>query len=478
MKRANWKAIVPQKMSEDSFWVKVNKKEDDEKENLASKDILDELASKFSSKPVKKTTEKDSTDRPMTIKKSVLELRVLDAKSAQNISILLGGSLKHLSYDEIKIYLLRCDTSNLNASILQQMIQYLPPPDQLKKLQELKASGVELSGECHFNLEVILIKCCVLGAEKFAATIAEIRRIGARLQSLSFRLNFPDLILDVKPDIYAVLEACKEIRESKEFAQILELILLFGNFMNTGSKNEAAYGFEISFLTKLTSTKDYENKQTLLHYLVEIVEQKHPKLLDFHKKLENVDKASRVSLDNIQKTVRQMQASLKNLESDLNNNKVPQGPDDKFIEVMAEFTSGCREQVENIVIIQTQMEKKFKALAEYFAFDTNKYSVEEFFSDIKTFKDNFIQAYQDNLKIREIEAKAKRAQEAKESHQKLMQEKNQTKKNHFGINMDSGNHQEGIMDSLLEALETGSAFANQRKKRGARPAGKAKCFLN
>lgn len=155
MKRANWKAIVPQKMSENSFWVQVNK---EDKGKLASKDILDELAVKFSSKPVKKTTEKDSTDRPMTIKKSVVELRVLDAKSAQNILILLGGSLKQLSYEQIKMYLLRCDMSNLNASILQQMIQYLPPPDQLKKLQELKASGVELSGKIILKSQKFLTK--------------------------------------------------------------------------------------------------------------------------------------------------------------------------------------------------------------------------------------------------------------------------------------------------------------------------------
>lgn len=315
------------------------------------------------------------------------------------------------------------------------------------------------------------MKIFFLGAEKFAATIAEIKRIGARLQSLSFRLNFPDLILDVKPDISAVMTACKEVKDSKSFARILELILLLGNYMNTGSKNEAAYGFEFSFLTKLTSTKDFENKQTLLHYIVEIVEKKHPEDLKFYEDWKAVDKASRVSVENVQKTVRQMNSSLKNLESDLNNNKVPQGPDDKFIEIMGEFTSECREQVENVGRLQVQMEKLFKELAEYFAFDTNKYSVEEFFSDIKTFKDNFIQAHQDNLKIREIEEKARRTQQAKDEHQKQQQNKQTNKKNDFGINMDSGLAQEGIMDSLLEALETGSAFANQRKKRGARPAG-------
>lgn len=470
MKRANWKAIIPYKMSEKSFWVRVHE------DKLASEDILSGLASKFSSKPIKKALEKDSTDRPTTIKKSVIDLRVLDSKAAQNLLILLGGSLKHLSHEQIKIYLLRCDMSALDGSVLQQLIQYLPPPDQLKKLQELRASGEELSG-----------------AEKFAATIAEVKRLGARLQSLSFRLNFTDLVSDVKPEVVAATAACEEMKTSQKFAKILELILLLGNYMNSGSKNEAAFGFEISFLPKLTSTKDFENKQTLLHYIAEVVEVKFPECLNFHEDLSHVDKASRVSLDNIQKTMRQMNASLKNLESDLNNNKVPQSPDDKFIEVMGRFSVECRQQTEVLGRMQVQMENLFKDLAEYYAFDPNKYTLEEFFTDIKTFKDAFIQAHKDNTKIRENEEKAMRARESREQQQKDLQERNQRKL--ALVDIDAAQTQEGrseyfqaisrkfynfeflnsigVMDSLLEALQTGSAFGNrdQRRKRGARPTG-------
>lgn len=448
MKRANWKAIIPYKMSEKSFWVRVHE------DKLASEDILSGLASKFSSKPIKKALEKDSTDRPTTIKKSVVDLRVLDSKAAQNLLILLGGSLKQLSHEQIKIYLLRCDMSALDGSVIQQLIQYLPPPDQLKKLQELRASGEELSG-----------------AEKFAATIAEVKRLGARLQSLSFRLNFTDLVSDVKPDVVAATAACEEMKTSQKFAKILELILLLGNYMNSGSKNEAAFGFEISFLPKLTSTKDFENKQTLLHYIAEVVEVKFPECLNFYEDLSHVDKASRVSLDNIQKTMRQMNASLKNLESDLNNNKVPQSPDDKFIEVMGRFAVECRQQTEVLGRMQIQMENLFKDLAEYYAFDPNKYTLEEFFTDIKTFKDAFIQAHKDNMKIRETEEKAMRARESREQQQKDLQERNQRKL--ALVDIDAAQTQEGVMDSLLEALQTGSAFGNrdQRRKRGARPTG-------
>lgn len=137
MKRANWKAIVPAKMSDKAFWVKC------QEDKLAQDDFLAELAVKFSSKPVKKE-QKDAVDKPTTLTKKNVDLRVLDSKTAQNLAIMLGGSLKHLSYEQIKICLLRCDTDILSSNILQQLIQYLPPPEQLKRLQEIKAKGEPL----------------------------------------------------------------------------------------------------------------------------------------------------------------------------------------------------------------------------------------------------------------------------------------------------------------------------------------------
>lgn len=465
MKRANWKPLPPQKIEEKSFWAQINKKlaksskKSEEIQKKSEPDpIFIDLANKFTTKPVKKTTEKDSTDRPMTMKKSVVELRVLDGKAAQNLSILLGGSLKHLSYDEIKLYLLRCDMSYLNATILQQLIQYLPPPDQLKRLQELKSSGEELSG-----------------AEKFAATIAEIKRLGARLQSLSFRLNFPDMYEEIRPDIYSVINACKDVQESAKFHKILELILLLGNHMNYGAKNELVYGFEISFLTKLTSTKDYENKQTLLHYIAEVVAKKYPECLNFHEELSHIDKASRVSVDNIQKTLRQMNSSLKNLEADLSNNKVPQSPDDKFIEVMGEFTRDTKSKIEILASRQAKMEENFKELAKFYAFDINKYSLEEFFNDIKTFKDAFVLAHQENVKIKEAEEREKRTRELKEEQSRQKQLQQQQAKNQMYLDMNK--NEEGVVDSLFEVLQSGSAFNNNRERRrkaGNRPAGKIK----
>ena len=62
-------------------------------------------------------------------------------------------------------------------------------------------------------------------------------------------------IQDCKPDIVAATAACEEVRKSKKFAKLLELILLIGNIMNTGSKNAQSVGFDISYLPKLNNTK-------------------------------------------------------------------------------------------------------------------------------------------------------------------------------------------------------------------------------
>lgn len=49
----------------------------------------------------------------------------------------------------------------------------------------------------------------------------------------------------------AAKEALEEIKTSSKFANILELILLMGNILNTGSRNAQSIGFDISFLPKV-----------------------------------------------------------------------------------------------------------------------------------------------------------------------------------------------------------------------------------
>lgn len=158
-----------------------------------------------------------------------------------------------------------------------------------------------------------------------------------------------------------------------------------------------------------------------------------------------------------------MGKSIREFELDLKNFK-PHNADDRFGQVMSRFLSEAREKFQVLEQMFAKMERLYKDIAQYYAFDPKKYTMDEFFMDIKSFKDQFIEAYNDNVKNREQEEKLRRAREAKEKAEKEKKER-QAKK----MNLDSGKEQEGVIDSLLEALQTGSAFAQTKRKRQQRP---------
>lgn len=303
-------------------------------------------------------------------------------------------------------------------------------------------------------------------SEQFAVVMSEIKRVVPRLTSMAFKMNFADMVMEIKPEIVSAAAALEEIMQSRKFAKIIELILLIGNFMNAGSRNEMTIGFEMSFMSKLTNTKTSDNRETLMHFLVEIIQKQFPDVVDFADELLHINKAVKVSEDTIQKTMNQLNKSLKQLDVDLKNaqsdKSVP--PNDKFVGIMMPFAATARQQCEVLEGMYKKLTSMFQQTAKYYCFDPKKYTVEDFFGDIKVFVDNFTQAVKDIAKQKENEEKAKRAKEAQEKREREKQEKMARKKTLIDISTDDD--QEGVMDNLMEALKTGSAFNVSRDKRG------------
>jgi diaphanous 2 len=123
--------------------------------------------------------------------------------------------------------------------------------------------------------------------------LGSIKGLVKRLNAISFKMKFQESVQDIKPDIVNATTACEELKKSAKFAMIVKLVLAIGNYMNAGSRNAQAIGFEISFLPKLSSTKAADNKTTLLHFLAQIVEEKHYDCLNFWEEIIHVDKAAR-----------------------------------------------------------------------------------------------------------------------------------------------------------------------------------------
>ncbi|CAG2233281.1 DIAPH2 [Mytilus edulis] len=134
-----------------------------------------------------------------------------------------------------------------------------------------------------------------------------------------------------------------------------------------------------------------------------------------------------------------------------------------FLDYFYSFITSAKDQADVLSGMQKKMESLYKEMGKFYAFDYKKYGFEEFFQDIKAFRDSFSNAMKENAKMRETEEKIRRAKEAKDRAQKDKAAKVARKKAIVDMTMEGD--QEGVMDNLLEALKTGSAFNNVREKR-------------
>ena len=80
--------------------------------------------------------------------------------------------------------------------------------------------------------------------------------------------------------VNAITLASKSLRNSKKVKKILELILAFGNYMNS-TKKGPCYGFRLQSLDSLPITKSRDKRTNIVHYLSELVQRKYPELANF-----------------------------------------------------------------------------------------------------------------------------------------------------------------------------------------------------
>lgn len=436
MKQPNWNEVPVQKLTKEAFWAKVDDSEFD-----TSGEISEALAENFSSHPrslARGRNDKSNkgVDMPTGTFKRSRELKVLDQKDAQNLMISLSSS--RVTADEITKYIITVDEEHLDPETLEQLLNHLiPHQQQIVKLEEFRGQMEELNE-----------------AERFALTLCSIKRLEPRLKSMIFKLKFEEHISDIKPAMKVAIAACEEVKRSQKLAKILKHILVIGNIMK--SQRGGAFGFELSFLPKLVTIKASNNKKTLLHFLVEIIEKKAPDALNFHEELQHIDQASRIQPDLLRNSIDFMKTSIKRLENDLQVFQ-PHNPDDRFGQVMSKFAKEASKKFDHLQDLFIKMDELYQSLAVYYVFDPKVYKMSDFFTDLKVFKDQFIGAHKENARLREQDEKMRRVnlerKKREMDRQKRFQDQNL-----------NGDDKRGLVDSLLDQLNTG-AFARPRRTR-------------
>lgn len=303
--------MTPNKMSENSLWVRLNKKDIKVKQ-----DVLKDLSERFAVKQVKKK----NVEQVEKATKKDKELRVLDQKTNQNLSIALRGQFKHMSLDDIRLAILQCDESILcvdstgapDSSTLQTLIVAMPDHEIIKKLTSLEDPEEDLAE-----------------GERFVHRIGKIKKLIPLLKNMAFKTDYPSLVKETRLDIVNTKAALDELINSKKFERVLSYILEFGNVLNAGSRNADTLGFDISFLPKLSNTKNADG-HTLLHYLAETLMKEEPESADFEDGLLHFSDAERVNVEAVKANIAKMKKEIKNIGNDLQRH-TKQDPEDKYV---------------------------------------------------------------------------------------------------------------------------------------------------
>uniref|UniRef100_A0A6G3MDV5 Protein diaphanous (Trinotate prediction) n=1 Tax=Henneguya salminicola TaxID=69463 RepID=A0A6G3MDV5_HENSL len=193
-----------------------------------------------------------------------------------------------------------------------------------------------------------------------------------------------------------VRSACEEITHCNKLMDIFQIILLCGNYMNAGSRNEGSFGFELSFLNSLADTKT-QSGSSFIHFLAEIIEEHYSQLIGFDKNLTSIQSAMKglyilylytVNDDSVTKVVNQVAKTVSQLESNLSKFETPFNSDDKFPEILTDFHKKASEQLIILQEMFDNMKKSFDDICNYFSI-TTKFTIEEFFSLFNKFMEDW-----------------------------------------------------------------------------------------
>lgn len=168
---------------------------------------------------------------------------------------------------------------------------------------------------------------------------------------------------------------------------MLEIVLAFGNYMNS-SKRGPAYGFKLQSLDTLLDTKSTDKRMCLLHYIVATIRQKFPDLLNFDTELYCIDKAAQVSLENVITDVHELEKGMEMVrkEADLRVKGAQ-------THILKDFLNNSEEKLKKIRIDTKNAQEVFKECVEYFGESSRNADANAFFSLLVRFTRAFKVCY-------------------------------------------------------------------------------------
>ncbi|KAM4529363.1 inverted formin-2-like isoform 1-T1 [Fundulus diaphanus] len=365
------------------------------------------------------------------------EISFIDAKKSLNLNIFLKQF--KCSHTEFTSLIQNGDRSKFDVEILKQLIKLLPEKHEIENLKSHQADRDKMASADQFYLQLLSVPS-----------------YGLRIECMLLCEESSCVLETLKPKAELLDRACQSVRESSRLPSFCRLILSVGNFLNYGTHTGNADGFKIGTLLRLTETKANKSRITLLHHILEEVEENHPDLLNLPDDLEICEKAAGVNMESIKSEAASLTKRLQNSEK-----KVSSSSEDVKEQYLSPIQGSLRacEQLQKVL---SSTEDRRQDLANYLCEDASSFSLDDLFGTIKTFRGLFLRALKENESRRELEQKRKK----REEENKLKVEPNNKISRREVNPKDEG----CIIDNLMAEIRRGYSLkkTRPRSQRGSR----------
>ncbi|CAF1000665.1 unnamed protein product [Adineta steineri] len=423
----NWTSLKPGQVRGTIF----SELDDEKYFKLIDFDTFEELFKTGSGLPVNQTSVSPHLKQKFV--KVPESLTLLDPQRQRNLAI--ARRKLDLDVNTIIRALNNLDLKILTIDTIDILQHFIPTESEIKAFSSYLSDGksiVNLSDE-----------------DRFLHGLTKIERLTQKLNVVSFMANFDDVNQNLTPQLKAIITASTTLKNSSRFKKFLEIVLAFGNYMNS-SKRGPAYGFKLASLEILSDTRTHDKRLTLLHFIVQTVEERFHDITNFDNELKSAEKAAQVSLENIQIDVQDLTRGLDNAKKELVIRQTMKNVETRPLE---DFLNIAQAKIDRLIKDAKLAQDSFNQCVEYYGETPRTQNPSNFFSVFVKFQRAYQQARIDN------EERTRLAREAALINDKPTNKRSVNKRSQEELLNELKGRKEAIKDQKLikrEALTDGT----------------------
>ncbi|XP_043647326.1 formin-J [Drosophila teissieri] len=323
----------------------------------------------------------DTLDRKS--KKESTEITLLDGKRSLNVNIFLKQF--RTSNDDIIQLIRQGAHEEIGAERLRGLLKIMPEVDELDMLKGFNGDKGRLGN-----------------AEKFLLQLLEVPNYKLRIESMLLKEEFAANVAYLEPCINAMLYAGDDLLNNKTLQEVLYMVVVAGNFLNSGGYAGNAAGVKLSSLQKLTDIRANKPGMNLIHFVALQAEKRNPELLQFTGQLSNLESASKTTSEQINNEINTLDGRIRRIARQIEQ----PATDADIKEQMADFLQAAESELSVLQAGMKQVESMRLKMSEFFCDDAATFRLEECFKIFHNFCDKFKQAVKENERRQQQEQQA------------------------------------------------------------------------